>query len=193
MKGSVVSKPDGEPGLGSEAEKVDPDPFSIGLGLITVLAAAGGYLEARRRRQVDEQSQRTEFRAAWFRARRSLIFFQQALSEFETYVLEEGFGRRGFRIGSIRLELDAGRHHALRRLHGQTMTTANYAADHFDELSNFLGPGDQETVDRVTTGLAETKFPDDYRGVIATSREALALLTDLLDDIGDRERFNEGS
>ena len=186
-----LSDPFGEPGPGGEEPNVDPDPFSIGLGLITVLAAAGGYLEARRRRRVDEQSQRTEFRAAWFRARRSLIFFQQALSEFETYVLEEGFGRRSFGIGSIRLELDAGRHQALRRLHGQTMTTANFAADNFDELSNFLGPEDQETVDRVTTRLAEISFPNDYRGVVAMSREALSLFTDLLDDIGDRENFNE--
>ena len=177
--------------LGEDAPNVDPDPFSIGLGLIAVLAAAGGYLEARRRRRVDEQSQRTEFRAAWFRARRSLIFFQQALSEFETYVLEEGFGRRSFGIGSIRLELDAGRHQALRRLHGQTMTTANFAADNFDELSNFLGPDDQETVNRVTTSLAGIGFPNDYRGVVAMSREALALFTELLDDIGDRERFHE--
>ena len=170
---------------------IDPDPFSIGLGLITVLAAAGGFLESRRRRQVIEQSQRQEFRSAWFRARRSLIFFQQAVSEFETYVLEEGFGRRSFRIGSIRLEVDAGRHHALRRLHGQTMTTANRAADSFDELSNFLGPEDLEQVDRVTTRLAEIEFPADYRGVITMSREALALLTDLLEDIGDREAFDD--
>lgn len=71
------------------------------------------------------------------------------------------------------------------------MTTANFAADNFDELSNFLGPEDQETVDRVTTRLAEISFPNDYRGVVAMSREALTLLTDLLDDIGDRENFNE--
>ena len=71
------------------------------------------------------------------------------------------------------------------------MTTANHAADNFDDLSNFLGPEDQDTVSRVTTRLAEIEFPDDYRGVVAMSREALGLLTDLLDDIGDRERFNE--
>ena len=106
-------------------------------------------------------------------------------------MLEEGFGRRSFGIGSIRLELDAGRHQALRRLHGQTMTTANYAADNFDELSNFLGPEDQETVDRVTASLAGIGFPSDYRGVVTMSREALSLLTDLLDDIGDREHFGE--
>jgi len=182
---------EGDPIPESEEPRIDPDPFSIGLGLITVLAAAGGFLESRRRRQVIEQSQRQEFRSAWFRARRSLIFFQQAVSEFETYVLEEGFGRRSFRIGSIRLEVDAGRHQALRRLHGQTMTTANRAADNFDELSNFLGPEDLETVDRVTTRLAEIEFPADYRGVITMSREALTLLTDLLEDIGDREDFDD--
>lgn len=185
--------PDSERDPNSEHEEqtIDPDPFSIGLGLITVLAATGGYLESRRRRQVTEQSQRQEFRSAWFRARRSLIFFQQAVSEFETYVLEEGFGRRGFHIGSIRLEVDAGRHQALRRLHGQTMTTANRAADSFDDLSDFLGPEDQRNVDHVTTTLAGIEFPDTYRGVIAMSREALRLLTDLLEDIGEREHFDD--
>ena len=40
-----LPEPFGERGLDGEEPNVDPDPFSIGLGLITVLAAAGGYLE----------------------------------------------------------------------------------------------------------------------------------------------------
>lgn len=45
---------------------VDPDPFSIGLGLPQIISAGASFLEARRQRQLIEQGQAERFRSAWF-------------------------------------------------------------------------------------------------------------------------------
>jgi hypothetical protein len=97
---------------------VDPDPFVVGLGLIQVMAAGGAFLEARRQRQTMETSARNDFRKAWYDSRRSLIYFRRTADEFETHIFEEGFGRRAFRIGVVRLQLDFTKHKSIRRLLG---------------------------------------------------------------------------
>ncbi len=172
-------------------ELVDPDPFSIGLGLFSIIASGVAFLETRRSRQFVEQSQREHFRAAWFQSRRSLIFFKQAVDEFETYMLEDAYGRKAFRIGSVRLMVTRGRHQSMRRLHGQTMTTANYMADNLDDLSDFLGPEDQAKVDEILQKMSDVRFPELYRDVIISARGAVELYSDLLDEIGEREGFGQ--
>ncbi len=168
----------------------DPDPFSIGLGLIQIIAAGGAFLETRRRRQATEQGQRDRFRASWYQAKRSLIFFKRTADEFETYMLEGGYSRKEFRIGVVRITLDDRQHQAMRRLHGQTITTAGHLADDLDDLSDFLGPDDQRRVDAIHNRLKDiTGFPDLYRDVIGLSREVAVLYQDLLDDLGEREHF----
>lgn len=173
-------------------ELSDPDPFVIGLGLLQIAAAGGAFLESRRRRQAVEQAERNAFRSAWYQARRTLIYFKRTADEFETYMLEEGYGRREFRIGAVRLTLDRRGHQAMRRMHGQTMNTAQHLADNLDDLSEFLGPDDQARVDAIHERLSRIdRLPEQYRDVIALSRTAIELYGDLLDDIGERQGFDD--
>lgn len=171
---------------------IDPDPFVVGLGLIQIIATGAGFLEARRQRQAVDRLERERFRTAWFQAKRSLIFFKRTTDEFESYVLEGGYGRREFRIGIVRLILDPNQYAAMRRMHGQCMTTANHLADNLADLSEFLGPQDQAQIDAIHERLkAIENFPPVYRDVIALSRESIQAYQDLLDDIGEREQFAE--
>ena len=80
-----VSDPDAE----IDAQ-IDPDPFTIGLGIFGAIAGGGAFLENRRQRQLVQDQQRGAFRAAWFAARRTLLFFKHQIDEFETYMLEDG-------------------------------------------------------------------------------------------------------
>lgn len=171
---------------------IDPDPFSIGLGLIQIISAGATFLEARRQRQAVEQGQVERFRSAWFQAKRSMIFFKRTADEFETYMLEGGYGRREFRMGAVRLYLERNQHQAMRRLHGQTMQTASHLADDLDDLSDFLGPADQDRIDAIHERLRQIDtFPANYRAVITMSREVIQLYQDLIDDVGERENFTD--
>jgi hypothetical protein len=139
-----------------------------------------------------DAGQRARFSAAWFDAKRSLIFFKRTTDEFETYMLEWGYARREFRIGIVKLTLDQPQKHALRRLHGQAMNTANHIADNLDDLSDFLGAEDQERVDAIHNRLGQMEaLPPAYRDVIMLAREVATLYQDLLDDVGEREKFTE--
>ena len=105
-------------------------------------------------------------------------------------MLEGGYGRREFRIGIVKLVLDPYQHTAMRRMHGQCMTTANHLADDLDSLSEFLGAQDQPRIDALQERLKKIEnFPPMYRDVIALAREAGQLYQDLVDDIGEREKF----
>jgi hypothetical protein len=120
-----------------------------------------------------------------------LSTFKRVVDEFETYVLEDGYGGKTFRIGSVRLTVDRSRHQALRRLKGQALTTANFMADDLDDLSEFLGPEDQSTIDRIMSRLSETTLPESYRAVMTLAREAISLYSELLDEVGAREAFEQ--
>ena len=110
-----MSHDEGMSGDQNDSELVDPDPFTIGLGIFSAVAGGGTFLEARRARENAQNQQRDNFRAAWYGARRTLIHFKQQIDEFETYMLEDDYGRKTFRIGSVRLMVDRGRHQAHRR------------------------------------------------------------------------------
>ncbi len=175
----------------SSDELVDPDPFSVGLGLVQIFAAGVMFLEARRHSQATQQGQRDQFLAVYFQAKRSLIFFKRAVDEFETYIFEGGYGRKEFRIGAVRIMFEPRQRQAMRRLHGQILTTANHMADNLDDISEHLGPEDQKNVDAIHARAKGIEaFPDSYRDVIALSREAVQLYQDLLDDVGERENFD---
>lgn len=103
---------------------VDPDPFTIALGIFAAIAGGGSFLEARRQRQFMERQQQESFRGAYFACRRTLIYFQRLVDEFETYVKEDGYGHMTFRVGTVRLSVGRDRHKAMRRLNGQAMITA---------------------------------------------------------------------
>jgi hypothetical protein len=168
---------------------IDPDPFTIGLAIFSAVAGGGTFLEARRQRHATERQHRDEFRAAWYNARRTVIFFKRGVDEFETYLLEEGFGRKEFRIGAVRLVVDRQRHQQLRRLRGQTFITANIIGDNLDDLSEYLGPDDLEGVTTILTTLEQMRMPERYIDVIRTARQAVALYSDFLNDIDERQGF----
>jgi hypothetical protein len=172
-----------------EEELIDPDPFTIGLGIFGALAGGGAFLETRRQRQYAQQQGRSAFRGAWFAARRTLIHFKGQIDEFETYMLEDGYGRSAFRIGAVRLEVDRGRHRALRRLRGQVLVTSSHMGDDLDDLSEYLGAEYQVEVDAILEHLRELELPERYRDLIRTAREAFELYTDLLDAVAEREGF----
>lgn len=105
-------------------------------------------------------------------------------------MLEGGYGRKEFRIGAVRLTLAFHQHQAMKRMHGQAMTTATRLADDLDSLSDFLGAQEQVQVDAITTRLAEIGvLPERFRDVVSIAREAIELYSDLLEDIGEREKF----
>ena len=168
---------------------IDPDPFTIGLGLFGAVAGGGAFLEARRQRQTLDKQHLDACRAAWYECRRTVIFFKRSVDEFETYILEENFGRKEFKIGSVRLMVVQQRHKQLRRLKGQVFTTANIIADNIDDLSEFLGPESQSAVDRVLTAIQGLSIPERYIDVIRTSRAAIDAYSDLLDAVGDELGF----
>lgn len=171
-----------------EQDGTDPDPFLIGLGIFGAMAGGAQFLETRRQRQFMERQQREQFRAAWFAARRTLIHFQQAVDE--TYMLEDAYDGMNFRIGAVRISVSSpNRHQALRRLKGQTLTTANFMSDTLDELSNFLGPEDQEPIDRILRHLESLDFPDRYADLIPMARGAIELYGSLLNRVAEREEF----
>jgi len=171
--------------------QVDPDPFTIGLAIFSAVAGGGAFLEARRQRQGAERQNREAFRGAWYNARRTVIFFKRSVDEFETYLLEEGFGRRAFRIGSVRLVVDSQRHRALRRLRGQAFTTANIIGDNLDDLSEHLGHDDQSAIDNILATLSEMQIPERYSDVLRLARQAIALYSEFLDEIDERLGFTE--
>ncbi len=179
--------------LANDEELIDPDPFAIALGIMGVVAGGAAFLETRRTRQFQERTHRDRFRAAWFDSRRTLIHFQQVLAEFESYMLEDGYGGMVFRLGAVQLRVDHYRHRALRRIHAQTLNTATHLADDIDDLSEFLGPEDQERVDHIKSRLAEMAIPERFGQVILLAREGLALFNQLLQAIDQRERFQEGN
>jgi hypothetical protein len=118
----------------ADEELVDPDPFTIGLGIFAAIAGGGAFLEQRRQRQMLQDQQRAAFRASWFAARRTLIHFKQQVDEFETYMLEDNYGAREFRIGAVRLTVDRGRHQSMRtpRAGASTAVTLWNALDGFE-------------------------------------------------------------
>jgi hypothetical protein len=174
---------------GSDDPLVDPDPFTIGLGIFSILAGGGSFLEARRQREVAQETQRGAFRQAWFQARRTLIFFKQQIDEFETFVLEDSYGAREFRIGGVRLMVDAARRKQMRRLRGQTLMTANHMGDNLDDLSEFLGAEYADRVQAVLDHLAAVTIPETYGQLIRVARDAFYEYDSFLNYIADVEGF----
>src|SRR3954467_15557270 len=113
----------------SGPQEIDPDPFSVGITILSLMFAGGSYLEARKQNNQAGAQARVDFRKAWFDARPTLIHARRIVEEFNTYVAGANFGRVQFGFGNIRLMIDRGRAQQLRRLHGNAHTTAEHMAD----------------------------------------------------------------
>jgi hypothetical protein len=171
-------------------EDIDPDPFAIAFGILGVVFAGGAYLEQRRQREIHEEQARTEFRRAWYESRRTLIHARRVVEEFATYVSEDRLGTVEFLFGKVRLTLERGRANQLRRLHGNAHVTAQNLADNLDAISDFLGQEYNPQVEAIHSLLASvTGFPENYRATVRLARSALDVYEDLIEAIGERERF----
>lgn len=184
----------GADGMLPSDQEEDPDPFAIGLALFALLFSGGAYLETRLQRQFLERQARESFRSTYYEARRTLIHARRVVEEFATYVTQEGFGVRQFTFGSVQLRLDVGRAQALRRLHGNAHTTAQFLADNLDALADFLGAEYQGFVDEIHTQLRQiTQLPANYDDVVEAARTAITLYERLVNEVGSREKFEQGS
>ena len=81
----------------------------------------------------------------------------------------------------------------MRRLKGQAMTTANVMSDAID-LCEFLGPDYQSSIQKVLDQLRQIgAIPERYSELIRAAREARKLYDDLLNQIGEKEQFEQSS
>lgn len=65
-------------------------------------------------------------------------------------------------------------------------------ADDLDRLAEGLGSESQATIDQIHSELKDIKqFPDNYFAVIQTARKAIDLYQKLVDEVGEREKFEE--
>ena len=172
-------------------ELVDPDPFAIGFGLLSLLFSGGAYLESRRRRMLTAQQRGGEFRKTWFHAQRTLIHARRIVEEFATYVAEDGFGDQEFLFGRARMNLPRERVDQLRRLHANCQTTALHMADSLDDLSEFLDSSYSAILDRIQNRLVEIQMPHTYDAVVVLVRDVVALYEELIDGIGKQEGFKK--
>ena len=172
------------------AEVIDPDPFAIAFGILSVVFAGGAYLEERRQREIQEEQARNAFRRAWFESRRTLIHARRVVEEFATYVSEDRLGTTEFLFGKVKLTLGRGRATQLRRLHGNAHVTAQNLADDLDTISDYLGSEYTSQIEAIHTLLGQVKgFPENYRGVVRLARSALDVYEDLIEAIGEGEGF----
>lgn len=177
----------------SDADGVDPDPFSIGFALMGLLFAGAAYLEARRQRMLTVQQRTNEFRSTWFQARRTLIHARRIVEEFSPYVLEDGYGGSEFLFGRVRLTLERGRVDRIRRLHANAQTTATFMADNLDSLSEFLDAEYQPYIEEIMAKLNEAQLPHTYDAVLLLAREGVALYEALINRVGEVEGFADNA
>lgn len=65
-------------------------------------------------------------------------------------------------------------------------------SDNLDDLSEFLGPEDQDAVNAILTRLAEIdQLPDRYSDLIRLGHEAVTLYENLVESVGEREGFGD--
>lgn len=180
---------------GEAAPNPDSDPIDlivIGLPLLGVALGGGSFLEARRQRQLTEQQERRSFRRAWQGAQRDLRRFADHIDEFEPYVQRNGYGEKTFRFGSVAVSVDRGRAEALKRLHRETLATARSLAEHVDDLSNYLGPEDEEYVEHVHARLGDLPIPERYSDVLLSARRAWDAYSEFLGYLEQKEQFQVG-
>ncbi|MBF6460177.1 hypothetical protein IU433_14140 [Nocardia puris] len=173
-------------------EVIDPDPFSIGLGIFGAACGAAAWLEARRARLSEAARERNEFRSAWFRCHRSVNFLDATLKEFSTHVHEQEISSRSFLFGSVRIGFrDRNDPASFARLSRQVDTTKSNITENFNNLSDFLGRNDQSDIEYLMEELTRTlKIPGTYGELIRSGTIAVSLLRDFLTRVGSREDFS---
>ena len=170
--------------------EIDPDPFTIGLGVFGAMVSGVGFLEMKRQTRRDDERERDRFRAAWFTARRAVLSFQALLDEFATYMAEDGFGSRSFRLGAVRLVLTIRRAQDMMRMHDRALEVARDLSKSLDVLSEHLPARYAPAVEEVVTTFEGIgTMPERFADLVPKGQAAVAAYTALLDAIAKTEGF----
>ena len=161
-------------------DKVDPDPFAIGLGLLSLAVSGATFLEARRRWQSQRQQDLNRYRTRWYNAKRTLLRAREVVDEFQSFTSEHRYGKQPFGFGQVRLMLPRAEARRLRSMIGKTNAVTNSMAAHIDALSEFLGPEHQSLIEHIMGKIQENQRPHSYDAVILLARDAIDSFEELL-------------
>ena len=164
----------------NEDQIVDPDPFSIGLALMGVVFAGATFLEGRRRYALVQQQDRNRFRVRWYQAKHTLLRAREVIGAIEAFTSQYNYGGMEFAYGVVRLPLTRRDAKRLRTMLRTTNTIANSMVAHIDDLSDYIGPEHQETINKMMDKVTENQRPHSYDAVIIVARDAIDLFDELL-------------
>ncbi len=168
----------------------EQDPFPTAMSVFTAMVSGVGWLEMRRQTKQAGERDRNAFRAAWFTSRRAVIGFRGLLDEFETFVAEDEFGARSFRLGAVRLVLDGGRARDLWRLRDRAWEVGRELGTSLDALSEHLGPEYAPLVAEAHRAFESIgAMPEEFTGLVRQGRAAVEAYSALLDALAGEEGF----
>lgn len=175
-----------------ERQVIDPDPFSVALGIAGAIAGTAAWLETRRQRRGAESRAHQEFRASWFACRRSVEFLAHSIEEFAIFADERDIRREPLHFGSVRIRFETRQDKdRFARLSRQIDITKANATENFEKISDFLGEEDSEAVNNIihTVERALNPFPSSYAEVIVAGRRTVSTLEQFIVQLNSREHF----
>ena len=191
-------------------EEIDPDPFVIGLGILTLVFTAGMYLEARRSNKAltgaidvlgDYQNnpkplstrQRGIYRSRWYEAQRALSRGRELVEGYQELIQRYRLESEAFRFGTSRLRVSRADVRDLQRMATQIGRATSALATHIYGLSEFLDDEDFHSVESIWEVLEENQQPHSFDAVVLLALRSLDLFDELLGEIGLREGFGESA
>ncbi len=191
-------------------EEIDPDPFVLGLGILTLVFTAGMYLEARRSNkaltgsvdiltsyQNNPQSLSTRergiYRSRWYESQRALSRGRELVEGYQELIQHYRLEHEAFRFGSSRLRVSRADVRDLQRMATQIGRATSSLATHIDRLSEFLDDEDFQYVESIRDVLEENQQPHSFDAVVLLALRSLDLFDELLGEIGRREGFGESA
>ena len=187
-------------------EEVDPDPFVLGLGILTLVFTAGMYLEARRSNKTSALAaayqnnpqplstrERGIYRSRWYEAQRALSRGRELVEGYQELIQHYRLESEAFRFGSSRLRVSRADVRDLQRMAAQIGKATSALATHIDRLSEFLDDEDFQYVESIRDVLEENQQPHSFDAVILLALRSLDLFDELLGEIGLREGFGESA
>ena len=128
---------------------IDPDPFTIGMGVMMLVFTAGTYLETRRSsanlasiRGALTQETHRRFRTRWYRARQAVLTARELTEEYQEFIRYQGIEDYEFRFGAARLNLRRRRVNDMKGLCKRMGRATSDLATHIDNLSDFIDDRD---------------------------------------------------
>lgn len=194
-----------EPQLPQQQPDIDPDPFTIGMGVMMLLFTAGTYLEARRSsadvaaiRSALTQSTdiratqyRNRFRTRWYRARQAVLTARELTEEYQDFIRYLDIQGYGFRFGEARLNLPRPSVKVFKDLSRRMSRATNDLATHIDNLSDFIDDRDERLVSDILEAIADGQQPHTHDAIAILALQTITLFERLLHEISSREGFGD--